>query len=162
MGVNKYQPHVLVLLEDDANRQLVNGFLLEVDSISKIQILHEVGGWKKVLTSFRDDYINDMERFPQRFMVLLFDLDNQGENRLEFAKTYIPSHLTERVFILTTLDEPEDLKKAKLGHLETVGEALAKDCRDGTDMTWNHPLLKHNEDELNRLRKHVRPILFQS
>ena len=103
-----------------------------------------------------------MERYPARFMVLLFDLDNQGENRLEFAETYIPSHLTERVFILTTLDEPEDLKRAKLGQLEAVGEALARDCRDGTDMTWNHPLLKHNEDELNRLRKHVRPILFQS
>jgi hypothetical protein len=29
MSVNKYHPHVLVLPEDDANRQLANGFLLD-------------------------------------------------------------------------------------------------------------------------------------
>ena len=32
MSVNKYQPHVLVLPEDDANRQLANGFLLDQTS----------------------------------------------------------------------------------------------------------------------------------
>lgn len=162
MSANKYQPHVLVLLEDDANRQLAVGFSLEVDSISKIQVLNEIGGWEKVLTAFRDDHIKDMERYPTRLMVLLFDLDNQGENRMELARTYIPSHLSERVFILSTLKEPEDLKKAKLGHLETVGGALARDCRDGMDTTWNHPLLQHNASELDRLRRVVRPILFSS
>ena len=29
MSVNVYNPHVLVLPEDDANRQIANGFLLE-------------------------------------------------------------------------------------------------------------------------------------
>jgi hypothetical protein len=27
--MNRYQPHVFVLPEDDANRQLANGFLLD-------------------------------------------------------------------------------------------------------------------------------------
>jgi hypothetical protein len=47
-----------------------------------------------------------------------------------------------------------------LGSLEAVGKALAKDCREDTDMTWGHNLLKHNTGELERLREHVRPILF--
>jgi hypothetical protein len=29
MSVNKYLPHVLVLPEDDANRQMANGFFLD-------------------------------------------------------------------------------------------------------------------------------------
>ena len=53
MSVNKYQPHVLVLPEDDANRQLANGFLLDQYlSTRKIQVLEEVGGWIQVLERF--------------------------------------------------------------------------------------------------------------
>jgi hypothetical protein len=29
MRINKYKPHILVLPEDDANRQIANGFILE-------------------------------------------------------------------------------------------------------------------------------------
>ncbi len=28
MSANKYQPHLLILPEDDANRELANGFIL--------------------------------------------------------------------------------------------------------------------------------------
>jgi hypothetical protein len=31
MSVNKYQPHVLLLPEDDANTELANGFVLEIE-----------------------------------------------------------------------------------------------------------------------------------
>jgi hypothetical protein len=45
MSVNRYQPHVLVLPEDDANRQMANGFLLDQYlSTRKIQVLEEVDG----------------------------------------------------------------------------------------------------------------------
>ena len=40
MSVNKYLPHVLVLPEDDANRQLANGFLLDPNLLDRrIQLL---------------------------------------------------------------------------------------------------------------------------
>jgi hypothetical protein len=55
--------------------------------------------------------------------------------------------------------EPEDLKP-ELGSYETIGSALAQDCREETDTTWNHELLRHNSEELARLRVRVRPILF--
>jgi hypothetical protein len=161
MDVNKDLPHVLVLPEDDANRQLSNGFRLEIDFIRQrqMQVLPVADGWRKVLDRFQSDQIRDMERYPNRFMVLLIDLDGQ-EKRLEDAKAAIPEHLTDRVFVLCTLGEPEDLKRAGLGHFETIGSLMAKDCREETDTTWEHDLLQHNKGELDRLREHVRPILF--
>lgn len=38
---------------------------------------------------------------------------------------------------------------------------MAEDCREGTNTMWDHELLRHNAGELERLRKRVRPILFQ-
>jgi hypothetical protein len=161
MSVNKYQPHVLVLPEDDANRQLANGFLLDQSlSMRKIQVLEEVGGWTQVLERFLSDHVVDMERYPVRFMVLLIDFDGR-EERLDDAKARIPAHLTDRVFILGALTEPEALK-VSLGDYETIGLAMARDCREETDRTWGHNLLRHNTGELERLREHVRPILFPS
>jgi len=53
MSVNKYLPHVLVLPEDDANRQLANGFQLDVFlATRRMQILEEAGGWQEVLNRF--------------------------------------------------------------------------------------------------------------
>ena len=71
-----------------------------------------------------------------------------------------PQDLTDRVFILGALDKPEALKQANLGSYEDIGSAMAKDCREGTDRIWGHELLRHNASELDRLREHVRPILF--
>jgi hypothetical protein len=43
---------------------------------------------------------------------------------------------------------------------ETIGLKMAQACREETDGIWGHNLLRHNASELDRLRKHVRPILF--
>jgi hypothetical protein len=100
-----------------------------------------------------------MDRYPNRFMVLLIDFDGH-EDRLPYAKKAIPERLTDRVFILGAFTEPEDLKRAGLGSYETIGMALAKDCREDTGTTWAHELLHHNGSELGRLRDRVRPFLF--
>jgi hypothetical protein len=161
MGINRYLPHVFVLPEDDRDRQLAIGFLLDENlAISKIQVLPEAGGWSKVLDLFKSDHICEMERYPHRFMVLLIDFDGK-QDRLGQAKAKIPGHLIERVFVLGAWTDPEDLR-AKLGSYETIGKLLAKDCREGTDTTWGHDLLRHNASEIDRLRRHVRPILFES
>jgi hypothetical protein len=162
MSVNKYQPHVLVLPEDDANRQLANGFRLDQYLLNwKIQVLEEAGGWTKVLERFRKDLIVGMNRYLGRFVVLLIDFDGH-ETRLEAAKAEIPKELSERVFILGTLTKPEALRQASLGSYEEIGLAMAKDCREGTDAIWGHELLCHNAPELERLLTRVRPILFPS
>lgn len=92
-------------------------------------------------------------------MVLLIDFDGK-EDRLNRARAVIPDHLQDRVFVLGVWTEPEALKTVGLGDYETVGLALARDCREGTDTTWNHGLLRHNSEEIGRLRERVRPILF--
>ena len=162
MSVNRHQPHVLVLPEDDANRQLANGFRLDPYLLNwKIQVLEEAGGWTKVLERFKKDQLVGMNRYPARLMILLIDFDDHSE-RLAEAKAEIPDQLAERVFVLGALTEPEGLKQAGLGSPEQIGLGLAKDCREGTDALWQHPLLGHNDPELKRLLQHVRPILFPS
>jgi hypothetical protein len=161
MSVNKQQPHVFVLPEDDANSQLANGFHLQVpwDRQRQMQVLRMAGGWTQVLERFKSDHVVGMVRYPRRFMVLLIDFDGRQE-RLTKAKAVIPEHLTERVFILGALTKPEALRQANLGSYEDIGLAMAKDCREGTDTTWGHELLRQNASELDRLREHVRPILY--
>ena len=161
MSVNRYQPHVLVLPEDDANRQLANGFIQDQDvSTRRIQVLEPAGGWMRVMECFKSDHVRAMETCPLRSMVLLIDFDGK-KDRMNLAKEVIPSHLTERVFVLGVLTEPEDLRKASLGSYETIGRAMAKDCREETDTPWGHDLLQHSAGEIGRLRDSVRPFLFE-
>ncbi len=161
MSVNRYLPHVLVLPEDDANRQLANGFHLDLSLLTRqMQVLLPAGGWTEVLRTFVSDHVPEMDRCENRFMVLLIDFDGRQE-RLMDAKASIPERLAERVFVLGALTEPEALK-ADLGSYEQIGLAMAHDCREDTHTAWGHHLLRHNAGELERLRLHVRPILFPS
>jgi hypothetical protein len=141
MSVNKYQSHVLVLPEDDANRQLANGFLLDPSLlIRQIQVLGVAGGWEGVLDRFKREHVPEMHKYPHRFMVLLVDFD-ADKGRLDQAKSVIPEQLIDRVFVLGAWTEPEPLKSANLGSYETIGMAMAKDCREETDTTWGHDLI---------------------
>jgi hypothetical protein len=162
VSVNKYLPHVLVLPEDNANRQLANGFLMGLHNSvwNRIQVLEEVGGWQEVLDRFEANHVAAMDRYDKRFMILLIDFDGRVE-RLNMAKVRIPERLIDRVFVVGALGEPEGLKTAGLGSYETIGIRVARECHDETDATlWEHPLLRHNAGELARIREHVRPILF--
>jgi hypothetical protein len=123
-----------------------------------MQILKVAGGWNEVLSLFEAVHVVEMDRCPQRFMVLLIDFDGHAD-RLQRAQNSIPQHLTERVFIVGALVKPETLR-AHLGSYKKIGEDLASDCRKNTSVTWGHPHLQHNAGELDRLREHVRPILF--
>lgn len=161
MSVNRELPHVLVLPEDDADRQLANGFHLETDWMfqRQMQVLPEAGGWREVVNLFTAEHISGMDRYLTRFMILLIDFDDHLE-RFEEVHQAVPARLRGRVFILGSLSEPEDLKRAALGSYEEIGASMAQDCRQGTNETWSHDLLRHNYEEVERLRISVRPILF--
>jgi len=160
MSVNRAKPHVLILPEDDANRQLANGFQLQLDwnRQRQMQVLNPVGGWVKVLEEFQSVHVVEMGRNPHRSIVLLIDFDND-ERRLDKAKAAVPSHLSERVFILGTWSQPEALR-AEAGSYESIGAKMAEDCREETNTIWGHKLLRHNAAEIDRLRDHARPFLF--
>ena len=160
MGVNKYKPHVFVLPEDDANRQIANGFLLDPAIKRTIQILSPPGGWKKVVEDFKKDLVPGMRKYPERNIVLLIDFDRRAETRLKAVKDEIPTELIDRVSIVGAFSEPEELK-SKLGkNFEDIGKSLSSDCSENKRTVWEHELLKHNETELDRMFSALRPILF--
>lgn len=161
MSLNKNQPHLLVLPEDDANRQIFNGFInhLSVNS-SAIKGLPIANGWKKAVDQLMNDYAHKMRKFPHAMIVLIIDFD-KDENRFSYVESKIPDDLKERVFVLGTQSNPENLRKATKKSFEELGKALAKDCSDNTNELWVHELLKHNKNELDRMILSVKPFLFQ-
>jgi hypothetical protein len=81
---NKHKPHVIVLPEDDANRQIANGFLLDPSIKPRnIQVLNPAGGWGKVLDSFLEDHVAGLRKWPERHLVLLIDFDEHVEARTQ-------------------------------------------------------------------------------
>jgi hypothetical protein len=168
MRVNKFVEHILVLPEDDANRQIINGFILNLNvNETAIQVLPIANGWKKVVDKFKNDHVSEMGKFPKRMIVLVIDFDDYKEpdglsyeNRLIYIKSQVPEDLQERVFILGSRTAPEKLKNDMKKSFEDIGEALAKDCVENTNETWEHHLLRHNENELKRISVAVKPFLF--
>ena len=168
MRVNKFVEHILVLPEDDANRQIINGFILNSNvNETAIQVLPIANGWKKVVDKFKNDHVSEMGKFPKRMIVLVIDFDDYKEpdglsyeNRLSYVRSQIPNNLQERVFILGSRTAPEKLRSEMKLSFESIGESLAKDCAENTNRTWGHNLLKHNEEELKRMILFVKPFLF--
>jgi hypothetical protein len=159
---NRYRPHVLVLPEDDANRQIANGFITfsGIDP-GRIQVLPPLGGWTKVLEALKRDQLADLQRFAKRMLVLLIDFDGDA-GRLGEAISRIPADVQDRVFILGARTEPEGLKQALPGchSYEAIGRALAEDCQANTRKAWVQPDLECNLAELDRMNATVRACLF--
>jgi hypothetical protein len=162
MSVNSYLPHVLVLPEDDANREIANGFLLEHRLNSrKIQVLTVFGGWGKVVIGFNETLCATLETYPERRVILLFDFDDCIDNRIREVNDQIPSEVKNRVYILGVASTPEKLQAACDKKREEIGNALAKECAEGQSTFWQHPMLSHNKAELSRLLIDVKPFLFK-
>lgn len=162
MSVDKYQPHLLIVPEDDANRQLANGFLKH-PSIKRraVQPMQCSGGWLKVCGDLLTTYIPRLHVSPLGHVVMLIDFDNQVQSRLDYFDKNIPANLKDRIYILGTLSEPEPLRASRGISLEKIGEELANSCFDGNSEPWGHDLLKHNHAELQRLITNVKPFLFR-
>ena len=160
---NSYRPHLLILPEDDMNRQLANGFLLEPSVQQRaVQVLPPADGWPKVKKGFLDTHILKLRKFQECHLILLIDFDNQLERRREIFKSVIPDDVADRVYILGTLTEPEELSKECKLSAEKIGEALATNCYANEVGLWGTRLLQHNQEEIDRLSKNVKPFLIAS
>ncbi len=160
MSVNKYKKHVLVLPEDRADHQIAHGFQLHSSVNARaIQVLPILGGWKKVRDRFVQTHITGMRNYSQRHIVMLVDFD-QKQARFDKMKTPVPPDLSHRVFVIGVWSEPELLRSDSGMHFEQIGRELASECRDGTRQLWSHPLLRHNEAELERMITVLKPFLF--
>ncbi|NJN62939.1 MAG: hypothetical protein HC795_16750 [Coleofasciculaceae cyanobacterium RL_1_1] len=164
-AANKYNPHLCVLLEDKANRELLNGFIghLEVNdrAIKKLEIS---GGWKDVISDFKKHQVSEMRRYPKRYTLMLLDLDLDRENRQIQIAEAVPEFLKDRVFALSSWKDPESLQKALGWKRERIGEVIAEECVRGEQGSsiWQHDLLRHNLREVKRLKKLEFLFLHQS
>ncbi len=155
---NNYLPHLHILPEDRADRELANGFLLD-DRVKhrNVQVLPPAGGWSKTIDSITS---SGLEKFSKRHLLLLIDFDDHFDERMKIFREKTPEPLIDRVFILGSLKEPEDLRRSLGISFEAMGQQIAKDCAEGADFFWQHPLTLHNRAELERLAGKVRTILF--
>jgi len=161
MSVNVYKPHVLVLLEDEANRQMANGFIMNIALNERaIRLLPNAGGWLKVFNELSAKHFTPLQTYKNRHLVLLLDFDKNIETRTLHFQNAIPADVRERVYLLGTSDEPEAMKRDCKLTFEEIGEQLAKACAEEELGLWNHKMLQHNQSELERLKKNVTSFLF--
>lgn len=158
MAPNKYQPHILVLPEDYANAQLINGLILkaEFSKQRQIQVMPWCGGWVKVKEKLLNEYIDYLFRWETGVIILLIDFDGD-ENRPVDILRDVPTSLKDRIFIFGSRNEPEDIG---FGSLERVGSQLADACSSGEDGLWAHSSFVHNKLELERFRRFSCKIIF--
>jgi hypothetical protein len=160
MSVDKYKPHLFILPEDDDNKNIANGFILDSNMNNRaIQVLSVAGGWMKVVEKFTNDHIKSMRNYPHRNIVLIIDFDG-FEDRFSYVESFIPDDIKNRVFILGVKLEPKDLKRDTQKSCEAIGKALAKDCSENKNELWGHHLLIHNKPELERMILSIKPFLF--
>ena len=161
MAANKHIPHLYVIPEDDANRQMAVGFEKD-DRIRAraIQIVAPAGGWVKALEKLEVDYFTLLRSNQNSHVLVLIDCDAKS-NRINNAFAKVPSEIKERVFILGTLNEPEVLKRSLNTPLEKIGELIIEECFDANQKIWQHEQLKHNATEVARLKSVLFNIVFQ-
>jgi len=159
--MNKYLPHVYVIPEDDADRQLADGFVdhHNVDD-RRIKVMPPAGGWRNVLKTFQGEYIQTMRNYQDACVVMLIDFDGHVDDRRAEFEQAIPGDIMPRVFVVGSKDNPETLKNALKISFEEIGKSLANDCDAGTSEHWDHEQLAHNDAERQRLVDAVRPFLL--
>jgi hypothetical protein len=161
MNMNKYRGHVYVIPEDDADRQIADGFTLHHGvNDRRIQVMPVAGGWRNVLQTFETEYLATLRNTPLAHVVLLIDFDGHAPDRRLLFEETIPDDLRSRVFVIGPGHTPETLKIALNKSFEAIGRSLADDCYLGTAETWEHEQLSHNEHERQRLIQTVRPFLL--
>lgn len=153
--INRYIPHLVVIPEDDKNRQIIGGFRNHhaVDN-RRFHVEPVAGGWRVALRKITSDHEREMVRYNHRYLLLLIDFDGI-ENRLDRAKEFIPEALSDRVFIMGCRSEPEYVRRETGMSIEELGEALAEACFSGATGAWSHPFLAHNLEQLELMKKSI-------
>ncbi|MGQ9865479.1 MAG: hypothetical protein ACUVSQ_04235 [Pseudanabaenaceae cyanobacterium] len=79
MSISKYSLHLLVLPEDQASQDIVNGFVLRHQlNPGLIQVLPCADGWPATIEKFNTNFVPTMGRYENRWFVLLIDFWRLG------------------------------------------------------------------------------------
>ena len=157
MSVNRHRPHLLILPEDDATRQIANGFWLKARNM---RVLPQADGWPNVLSTFRSFYIQYLRTYAHAQLVLFIDFDQQFSTRFSHFQQAIPQDIANRVYVLGAATEAETLTKQVKLNKEDVGKALADECLQETDQLWRCPELAPDAPEVKRICVATKAFLF--
>jgi hypothetical protein len=161
MAVNKNRPHVVLIPEDDKDRQFAVGFRdYFAVAENRFDIRNCAAGVEKVRDYLVNEGIGYLQRHAEGLLILLIDFDNKLEIRRARFDEAIPAELKDRVFVIGSIDKPERLTKAIGISAEKLGKKLAEECDLGKYELWQHEHLSHNEPEVRRLQQLVKHFLF--
>lgn len=166
MAVNKYKPHIYIIPEDDANRQIALGFELDPRLPPKVlQVMKPAGGWSMVVQIIREEYLPLLRSNQNTHVLGIIDCDDHADRitgELDRLRQGQPENCQNRVFLLGTLGTPERFKASVKKTFEEIGEALAEECSREEFSLWSHDDCQHIQAEIQRAREFLRPILFGS
>jgi hypothetical protein len=157
MSVNRYRTHVIVIPEDDADRQLAVGFLQHATIDARaIQVMPLANGWARLLDKLRDRHIDDLRRFPNAHVVLLMDFDDHISERRQALENVLADfddrgQWESRVYLLGSATDPEQLARQFRLTKAKIGEQLAEECDREEFILWENELLAHNRETRERL-----------
>ena len=162
MSANKYTRHLIVIPEDQAVCDIVNGFSTYLDANERQFSVYDLArGWERgrdTLLQLSEGY---MRKYPYSYAVLIVDFDGNAHRGSEI-KNQIPEEVRDRVFVVGVLNEPEDLKDSTGMKFEELGRQIAGGCKDSSIDFWKgQELLAHNVDEIRRLSEAVRDLFFR-
>jgi hypothetical protein len=162
VSANKYTPHLIVIPEDQAVREIVNGFSTCLDANERQFSVYDLArGWergKEILLDLSKGY---MREYPHSYAILIVDFDRNAHRGSEI-KNQVPEGVRDRVFVVGVLNEPEDLKESTGMKFEELGRQIAGGCKDSSIDFWKgQELLAHNVDEIRRLSGAIRDLFFR-
>ena len=159
MSPNCYQPHLLVIPEVKANQDIVNGFLLHVEyNARQLQVLDLANGWSKGKDKLLELSEGNLAKNKNAHALLLIDHDGDPARGFNI-KAQISDDVKDRVFVIGVLSEPEELKSANQKY-ERIGGLIADGCKDNNSEFWQHELLVHNLEEVQRLSEAFHDLFF--
>lgn len=170
MSINRQRKHVIFFGEDEATRNLAQGFC-ESEKINdlKCEVWSTYGtGWQSTIDAIETVR---MSRYPQTHLVLVIDLDRRGEDRIAALKREIANcPCKDRVYIIGCTKDVQALQRSftpvnSIGKLSaqetgrTIADRSSKDvsCMEGV---WGDSSLVHNKDELERLCRNLKDVIF--
>jgi len=164
VNYNKYKPYLLILPEDQAVLNIVNGALeaLEVKEAANVTTEELLAGWREV-KSRMPEYHKLLTQNQLGYLLIIIDFDKRP-NRYEEVEQWIPKDIKKRCFILSCSGQPEELKREVGLPYDEIGQALVKDCPEAPAKIWKTPQLVHNlgdSGELHRFLICCRDILFE-
>lgn len=161
MSVNREKPYLIVLFEDDAYKDLFMGF--EFSMQKQISQRPVCGGFDSVhllLTNEKSILLKELNKFPKAYVLALIDADSDNyphsqKGKIDTLKTAIDVKYQDRVFIIGSKIEAEDIKQVIIGQgkWKTVSQKLEDSCKNDHCQLWQDDMLKHNLDEISRLKQ---------